>query len=61
MVATDMNGNKTFRDVTVTVFVPTPSVASASVAQANGSIDVRVSGEPVDLFRYRGGKLSRLS
>ena len=61
MVATDMNGNKTFRDVTVTVFVPTPSIGSASVAQANGSIDVRVSGEPVDLFRYRGGKLSRLS
>lgn len=61
MVATDGNGNKTARDITVTVFVPTPSISAATNAQANGSIDVKAGNEPIDLFRYRGGKLSRLS
>lgn len=61
MVATDGNGNETARDVTVTAFVPTPSIQAATSARANGVIDAKVSGEPIDLFRYRGGKLSRLS
>ena len=61
IMAADANSNKTFKDVTVTAYVPTPSITAASTAQANGSIDVRVADEPVDLFRYRGGKLSRLS
>lgn len=61
MVATDANGNKTFRDVTFTAYVPTPKIVAASTAQANGSIDAQYAGEPIDLFRYRGGKLSRLS
>lgn len=61
MMAKDANGNKTFRDVTFTVYVPTPSITAASTAQANGSIDVRVQGEPIDVFRFRGGKLSRLT
>ena len=52
-MAKDANGNKSFRDVTITVYVPTPSITAASTAQANGSIDVRVQGEPIDLFRYR--------
>ena len=61
LMAADTNGNKTFRDVTVTAFVPTPSISVASTAQANGSIDVRVADEPIDVFRFRAGKLSRLS
>ncbi|MFZ3233307.1 MAG: hypothetical protein WA194_07485 [Patescibacteria group bacterium] len=47
--------------MTVTAFVPTPSISVASTAQANGSIDVRVANEPIDFFRFRAGKLSRLS
>lgn len=61
MVAADVNGNKTPRDITITAYVPTPSITAASPAMANGSLDVRVAGEPVDIFRYRGGQLSRLS
>lgn len=61
MVATDSNGNKTAKDVTVNAYVPTPSINAASTAQANGSIDVRTAGEPIDLFRFRGGKLSRIA
>lgn len=61
LVATDENGNVTGKDVTITAYVPIPSITAASPIQGNGRIDVPVAGEPIDLFKFRGGRLSRLT
>jgi hypothetical protein len=60
IVATDKNGNVTQKDVTVEVYSPVPSILQADTATASGTSDLSRSGEPVDFFRFRADKLSRL-
>ncbi len=61
LTAIDENGNRSSREISVEAFVPIPSVTSADSASADGKTDVERPGIPVDLFRFRAGRLERLA
>ena len=62
VTAIDTNDNASEKDFTVDVYVPTPTIQGASGISASGvTADLVRGGEPIDLFRFRAGKLERLS
>jgi hypothetical protein len=61
LVATDENNNVTEKDVSLVAYVPVPSITSATERSASGRLDIAREGEPIDLYRFRAEKLSRLT
>jgi hypothetical protein len=59
---TDDLGNIAYKNITLSVYAPIPSLVSASLGQFTGTLDEAISREPIDVFRVRAGSpLSRIT
>lgn len=56
----DENNNVSFRNVTLSVYAPVPNITSSSGTIITGSLDETLTGEPVDLLRYRNGAITHI-
>ncbi|EKD30015.1 MAG: hypothetical protein ACD_78C00187G0002, partial [uncultured bacterium (gcode 4)] len=60
LTAEDENGNTTSKDLTIVVYAPIPEIQSTSGSIVSGAINESLVWEPIDIFRFRNGKMTRL-
>lgn len=60
LFAEDGIGNISSKDLTLTVYPPVPEIQSLSGSTISGNLNEVLSGEPIDIFRFRNGILSRI-
>lgn len=60
LFAVDTNGNTSSKDIALIVYAPIPEIRSTSGSIISGKLNEELMGEPIDLFRFRNGNLSRV-
>lgn len=55
--AKDANGNVGGKETKLTIYAPTPNITSQSGSLIQGNLNESLAGEPIDLVRFRNGKL----
>nr|MDD3720153.1 VCBS repeat-containing protein [Candidatus Gracilibacteria bacterium] len=56
----DLAGNSLYKEAILEVYSPIPSIDAKNGDNVIGSINEKLSNEPINLYRYRGGVLSKL-
>ncbi|MFK7779624.1 MAG: hypothetical protein QM490_00540 [Candidatus Gracilibacteria bacterium] len=56
----DSNNNVGYKEVSLDVYSPTPQIIDFNNGLIEGSINEDLSGEPINIYRYRGGSIVKL-
>lgn len=57
----DNNNNLTYKDVVLEIYSPTPQINTVSWAIINWQLNEKISGEPIDIYRFRDSILEKVN
>jgi hypothetical protein len=60
IIAKDQNDNVGYKEIDFEVYSPIPSIKTENKGLINGFISEKLDAEPVNIYRYRGGIISKI-